>query len=106
MLGLIRAGSGHGGGGRDLRADVFRGLALWFIFIDHVPGNRLGGFTLQNFALCDAAEAFVLLAGYAAGLAYGGLAGFTTMVANGLTPSTPMPLSKSAPMMPATWVPW
>jgi hypothetical protein len=45
-------------------------LALWFIFIDHVPGNRLGGFTLRNFALCDAAEAFVLLAGYAAGLAY------------------------------------
>ena len=73
MLGLIRAGSGHGGGGRDLRADVFRGLALWFIFIDHVPGNRLGGFTLQNFALCDAAEAFVLLAGYAAGIAYGSM---------------------------------
>ena len=67
MLGLVRAGDG---GGRDLRADVFRGLALWFIFIDHVPGNRLGGFTLRNFALCDAAEAFVLLAGYAAGLAY------------------------------------
>ncbi|HYZ31221.1 MAG TPA: OpgC domain-containing protein, partial [Crenalkalicoccus sp.] len=23
------------GGGRDLRVDFFRGLALWFIFIDH-----------------------------------------------------------------------
>ncbi len=64
MLGLVRAGNA-GGGGRDLRADVFRGLALWFIFIDHVPGNVLGGFTLRNFALCDAAEAFVLLTGYA-----------------------------------------
>ena len=74
MLGLIRAREGHGGAaGRDLRADVFRGLALWFIFIDHVPGNRLSGFTLRNFALCDAAEAFVLLAGYAAGLAYGSM---------------------------------
>lgn len=72
MLGLIRAGEGRGGGGgRDLRADVFRGLALWFIFIDHVPGNALGGYTLRNIALCDATEAFVLLAGYAAGLAYG-----------------------------------
>ena len=71
MLKLIRAEEGRGGGRRDLRADVFRGLALWFIFIDHVPGNRLGGFTLRNFALCDATEAFVLLAGYAAGLAYG-----------------------------------
>jgi hypothetical protein len=69
MFGLIRAERG-GRGGRDLRADFFRGLALWFIFIDHVPGNWLGGFTLRNAALCDATEAFVLLAGYAAGLAY------------------------------------
>ncbi|MBL6455693.1 OpgC domain-containing protein [Belnapia sp. T6] len=63
---------GPGGqGGRDLRADAFRGLALWFILIDHIPGNRLGGLTLRNIALCDATEAFVLLAGYAAGIAYG-----------------------------------
>ncbi|WP_426956238.1 OpgC family protein [Muricoccus radiodurans] len=57
--------------GRDLRVDLARGIALWFIFIDHVPGNVLDDFTLRNFALCDATEAFVLLAGYAAGLAYG-----------------------------------
>jgi hypothetical protein len=73
MLGLIRAGEAGGGNGRDLRADVFRGLALWFIFIDHVPGNLLGGFTLRNVAMCDATEAFVLLAGYAAGIAYGAM---------------------------------
>lgn len=73
MFGLIRAGDARGGAGagRDLRADIFRGLALWFIFIDHVPGNLLGGYTLRNVALCDATEAFVLLAGYAAGIAYG-----------------------------------
>lgn len=65
MRNLIRGGS------RDLRVDLFRGLALWFIFIDHIPGNRLGALTLRNIALCDATEAFVLLAGYAAGLAYG-----------------------------------
>src|SRR3712207_6289551 len=70
MQGLIRGG-GTRGGARDLRADFFRGLALWFIFIDHVPGNRLGDLTLRNIALCDATEAFVLLAGYAAGMAYG-----------------------------------
>ncbi|MDB5373333.1 MAG: OpgC [Belnapia sp.] len=63
--------TGGGAGGRDLRADVFRGIALWFILIDHMPGNRLGGLTLRNIALCDATEGFVLLAGYAAGLAYG-----------------------------------
>ncbi|HEY5088955.1 MAG TPA: OpgC domain-containing protein [Polyangia bacterium] len=60
------------GGSRDLRVDFFRGLALWWIFTDHIPGDVLGGWSLQNWALCDAAEVFVLLAGYGAGLAYGG----------------------------------
>ena len=59
------------GAGRDLRVDMFRGLALFSIFVDHIPGNRLGELTLRNIAFCDATEAFVLLAGYAAGLAYG-----------------------------------
>lgn len=70
MRGLIRSG-GAAGAGRDLRVDLFRGIALWFIFIDHIPGNRLGELTLRNVALSDATEAFVLLAGYAAGMAYG-----------------------------------
>ncbi|RVT99199.1 OpgC domain-containing protein [Rhodovarius crocodyli] len=56
---------------RDLRADLFRGIALWFIFIDHVPGNALGWFTLRNIAFADATELFVFLAGYAGGIAYG-----------------------------------
>lgn len=57
--------------GRDLRVDFFRGLALWMIFINHTPGNVLGHFTLRKLSLADATEAFVLLAGYAAGIAYG-----------------------------------
>ncbi|MBP0494487.1 OpgC family protein [Pararoseomonas indoligenes] len=64
MGGLIR-------GGRDLRVDLARGMALWFIFVDHVPGNVLGRLTIRNVLLCDATEVFVLLAGYAAGIAYG-----------------------------------
>jgi hypothetical protein len=56
---------------RDLRIDFFRGLALIFIFIDHIPDNRLANFTLRNFAFADAAELFVLLAGFSAVLAYG-----------------------------------
>jgi hypothetical protein len=55
---------------RDTRVDFFRGLALLFIFIDHVPGNFLGWVTLRNFGFVDAAEVFVGLAGYAAFLAY------------------------------------
>jgi hypothetical protein len=54
---------------RDLRIDFFRGLALWWIFSDHVPGNVLGDYSLRNFALCDATEVFVLLAGVSAGSA-------------------------------------
>jgi hypothetical protein len=57
--------------GRDLRVDFFRGLALWWIFTDHVPGDILGDFSLRNFTLCDATELFVFLAGYAGGIAYG-----------------------------------
>jgi hypothetical protein len=56
---------------RDLRVDFFRGLALWWIYTDHIPGNVLGDFSLRNFATCDATEVFVLLAGYGAGLSYG-----------------------------------
>jgi hypothetical protein len=55
---------------RDLRIDFFRGLALIFIFIDHVPNNTWAMATLRNFGFADASEVFVLLAGYSAGLAY------------------------------------
>lgn len=63
---LIQSGSG-----RDLRVDFFRGIALWWIFIDHIPDNWIAQFSLRNFALCDSTEVFVLLAGFAAGTAYG-----------------------------------
>src|ERR1700712_3446147 len=56
---------------RDLRVDFFRGLALWWIYTDHIPGDVLGELSLRNFAMCDATEVFVLLAGYGAGLSYG-----------------------------------
>ena len=55
---------------RDLRLDVFRGLALVMIFINHVPRTVYENFTNRNFGLSDAAEGFVLMSGVAAGLAY------------------------------------
>lgn len=61
----------HQTGGRDLRVDFFRGVALLFIFIDHIPGNTWANYTLKNFGFCDASEVFVFLSGYAAMLAYG-----------------------------------
>ena len=33
-MGLIR-----GNRTRDLRVDFFRGLALWWIYTDHIPGD-------------------------------------------------------------------
>jgi hypothetical protein len=56
---------------RDLRLDFFRGLSLFFIFIDHIPGNFLSYFTLQSIAFCDAAEVFIFISGFTAALVYG-----------------------------------
>jgi hypothetical protein len=61
---LVRAG-------RDLRVDFFRGIALFCIFLDHIPHDALARFTVRNLALNDATEIFILLAGYAASLVYG-----------------------------------
>lgn len=56
---------------RDHRIDVIRGLALVMIFVNHVPGTIFERLTSRNFGFSDAAEAFVLLAGVSAALAYG-----------------------------------
>ena len=57
---------------RDHRLDFFRGCALVFIFIDHIPDNLLSNFTLRSFAFADAAEVFIFISGYTAALVYGG----------------------------------
>ncbi|WP_353472704.1 OpgC domain-containing protein [Salipiger sp. H15] len=57
---------------RDLRIDALRGLALVMIFVDHVPGNPYEYLTIRNFAHSDAAEAFFIMSGLAAALAYSG----------------------------------
>lgn len=56
--------------GRDERLDMFRGIALLMIFINHVPGTFYEGLTSRNFGFSDAAEAFVFMSGMASGLAY------------------------------------
>jgi hypothetical protein len=56
--------------GRDIRLDLFRGLALWFIFIDHVPDNIISWATVRNYGFSDATEIFVYISGYTAVIAY------------------------------------
>lgn len=57
---------------RDLRIDMFRGLALVMIFVDHVPGNPFEALTTRNYGFSDAAEGFFVMSGVAAGIAYSG----------------------------------
>ena len=46
-------------GGRDLRLDLFRGIALWLIFLDHIPQNVVNWFTIRNYGFSDATEIFI-----------------------------------------------
>src|SRR2546430_16860177 len=57
--------------GRDLRLDLFRGLALWLIFLDHIPANVVNWITIRNYGFSDAAEIFVFISGYTAAFVYG-----------------------------------
>src|SRR5262249_41305257 len=57
--------------GRDLRLDLFRGLALWLIFLDHIPSNVVSWITIRNYGFSDATEIFVFISGYTAAFVYG-----------------------------------
>ena len=59
------------GQGRDLRIDACRGIALWCIFLDHVPDNIGSWLTLRNYGFSDAAEVFMFVSGVTCALAYG-----------------------------------
>lgn len=56
--------------GRDLRLDLFRGIANWAIFLDHVPHNVVNWITTRNYGFSDAADLFVFISGYTASFVY------------------------------------
>jgi hypothetical protein len=56
---------------RDLRIDACRGIALWCIFLDHVPNNIGSWLTLRNYGFSDSAEVFMFVSGVTCALAYG-----------------------------------
>jgi hypothetical protein len=58
-------------GERDLRLDLFRGIALWLIFLDHIPSNVVSWVTIRNYGFSDATEIFVFISGYTAAFVYG-----------------------------------
>jgi hypothetical protein len=68
LVGALPELKGHG---RDLRLDACRGIALWCIFLDHVPNNIGSWLTLRNYGFSDAAEVFMFVSGVTCALAYG-----------------------------------
>ncbi|WP_102817511.1 OpgC domain-containing protein [Burkholderia ubonensis] len=60
--------------GRLIEVDFFRGVVLLMIVVDHINASVLSRVTLRAFALCDAAEVFVFLGGFATASAYGAIA--------------------------------
>ncbi len=55
---------------RLVELDFFRGLVLLIIVVDHIGGSILSRVTLHAYALCDAAEVFVFLGGFATATAW------------------------------------
>src|SRR4030088_2192700 len=56
--------------GRDLRLDLFRGVANWAIFLDHIPDNVVNWITTRNYGFSDAADLFIFISGYTASFVY------------------------------------
>ncbi|WP_291869425.1 OpgC domain-containing protein [Bradyrhizobium sp.] len=56
---------------RDLRLDLFRGLANWAIFLGHIPNTALTWLTTRNYGFSDGADLFVFISGYTATLVFG-----------------------------------
>lgn len=56
---------------RDLRLDACRGIALWCVFVDHMPVNVLSWLTPRNFGFSDTTEIFMFVSGATCALAYG-----------------------------------
>jgi hypothetical protein len=54
---------------RDLRLDLFRGVANWAIFLGHIPNTALTWLTIRNYGFSDGADLFVFISGYTAALA-------------------------------------
>jgi len=57
--------------GRDLRLDFFRGVALWLIYLDHVPANVTSWLSTRSYGFSDATEIFLFISGYSAAFVYG-----------------------------------
>jgi hypothetical protein len=58
---------------RDVRFDLFLGIANWSLFLDHIPNDFVNWITIRNFGFSGAADAFVFVIGYTVSLTYAGI---------------------------------
>lgn len=56
---------------RDLRLDLCRGIALWFVYLDHIPDNICTWLTLRYYGFSDTTEVFMFVSGATCAVAYG-----------------------------------
>src|ERR1700710_614952 len=56
--------------GRDIRLDLFLGIANWFIFLDHMPRNAVNLITVRNYGFSGAADIFIFISGYIAAIVF------------------------------------
>src|SRR5438477_12310186 len=69
---MLRGWQYNGDGGRDLRIDWLRGLAMACVIIDHSRlSSLLTWFSYERFWTVTAAEVFVVLSGIVLGSVYG-----------------------------------
>src|SRR5258708_10859058 len=68
---VLRPATSLAAGERELRIDLFRGLALWLICVDHMSPDLLTWFTIRSYGFSDAAEIFIFISGYTAAFVYG-----------------------------------
>ena len=55
---------------RDLRLDLFRGLANWAMFLGHISSAVLSWFSFRNYGFSDGADLFVFISGYTSALVF------------------------------------
>src|ERR1700730_16877582 len=56
--------------GRDVRLDLFLGIANWFLFLDHIPNNVVNWITVRNYGFSGAADLFIFVFCYAVAIVY------------------------------------
>jgi hypothetical protein len=56
---------------RDIRLDACRGIALWFVYFNHIPNNICSWLTMNHYGFSDTTEIFMFVSGVTCALAYG-----------------------------------